>query len=342
MGEDLTSGVWYLVDRSIEYFARIRELAVTYTSEEGSPIHAMDGVSIDICAGEVIGVLGESGSGKSTLASALLRALPPNAAYVGGTILIQGRDLLNLPEKELRSIRGRRISLIPQDPALALNPVMTAGPQIGEVLRAHFPMSAQQRRTRVMELLEEVGFDHPGEIYSAYPHQLSGGQRQRIVIAQAVACRPALLIADEPTSKLDITLQGEIVALLKQIRRQHGTAILAISHDPALFAGFADRIAVMYAGRIVEVGSSAQIFGRPLHPYTQGLVRIAMSAGLVGSNVKARIPAIEGESFDPASVSVGCRFAPRCPERMDICSQRYPSEFLPEPARPVNCFKFGE
>ena len=193
-----------------------------------------------------------------------------------------------------------------------------------------------------MELLREVGFDHPGEIYSAYSHQLSGGQRQRIAIAQAVACRPTLLIADEPTSKLDSTLQAEILALLSQIRRQHGTAILVISHDSTLFAGFADRIAVMYAGRIVEVGSSAEIFGRPLHPYTQALVRIATASMVTGSRARVRLPAIEGESPDPACIPVGCRFEPRCSERMDICSRRYPREFMPQPSRPVNCFKYGE
>ena len=329
------------MDSPSEYCAQVRELAVTYCSEDGGLICALDGISIDIRAGEVAGILGESGCGKSTLASALLGLLAPNAKCEG-TILIRGRDLLNISERELRLIRGRVISLIPQDPALALNPVMTVGSQVGEVLRAHLLLSTRQRRTQVMELLREVGFDHPEEIYSAYPHQLSGGERQRIVIAQAVACRPALLIADEPTSKLDATLQTEIIALLSQIRRQHGTAILAISHDPALFAGFADRIAVMYAGRIVEVGSSARIFGRPLHPYTQALVRIAMSSAVAGSNTRTRLPAIEGESFDPTCIPVGCRFAPRCSERMDVCSRRYPSEFLPEPSRPVNCFKYGE
>jgi oligopeptide/dipeptide ABC transporter ATP-binding protein len=324
-----------------ECLAQIRELAVMYSSEDGGPIRALDGVSFDIRAGEVVGILGESGCGKSTLASALL-GLPAANAKCAGAILIGGGDLLSLSEKELRLLRGRVISLIPQDPALALNPVMTAGSQVSEVLRAHLPLNAQQRRTRVMELLREVGFDSPAEIYSAYPHQLSGGQRQRIAIAQAVACRPALLIADEPTSKLDATLQTEIIALLSQIRRKHGTAILAISHDPALFAGFADRIAVMYAGRIVEVGSSTEIFGRPLHPYTQALVRIAMSSADAGSSARARLPAIEGQPFDPTCIPAGCRFAPRCPERMDVCSLRYPSEFLPEPSRPVNCFKYGE
>ncbi len=320
----------------------MRELTVTYSSEHGEPVHALDGVSIKVRTGEIVGILGESGCGKSTLASALLRLLAPNAKCESGTILLRGRDLLNLSDRELRAIRGREISLIPQDPALSLNPVMTVGSQVGEVLRAHLPLTPQQRRERVMELFGEVGFDHPEEIYSAYPHQLSGGQRQRIAIAQAVACRPALLIADEPTSKLDATLQAEIVALLSQIRRQHGTAILVISHDPTLFAGFADRIAVMYAGRIVEVGSSAEIFGRPLHPYTQALVRIAASSAITGSRARVRLQAIEGESPDPTCIPVGCRFEPRCSERMDVCSRRYPREFMPEPSRPVNCFKYGE
>ena len=320
----------------------MRELTVTYSPEQGVPIRALDGVTIEVRSREIVGILGESGCGKSTLASALLRLLPPHAKCEGGTILFRGRDLLNLPERDLRAIRGREISLVPQDPALSLNPVMTAGLQVGEVLRAHLPLTAEQRRERVLELFREVGFDHPAEIYSAYPHQLSGGQRQRIAIAQAVVCRPALLIADEPTSKLDATLQAGIVALLLQIRRQHGTAILVISHDPTLFAGFADRIAVMYAGRIVEVGSSAEIFGRPLHPYTQALVRIATSSMVTGSSARLRLPAIEGESPDPTCIPIGCRFEPRCSERMEVCSRRYPREFMPEPSRPVNCFKYGE
>jgi peptide/nickel transport system ATP-binding protein len=338
----LDSGVAALVEDPKEQFVQVQELKVAYSPADGAAIRALDGVSIEVHPGEVVGILGESGCGKSTLANALLRLLPPYARCDGGAILVRGRQLLTLSEKEMRAIRGREISLIPQDPALALNPVITAGSQIGEVLRAHLPLNEAQRRERVMELLREVGFIHPEEIYSAYPHQLSGGQRQRIAIAQAVACRPALLIADEPTSKLDATLQSEIVALLSRIRRQHGTAILVISHDPALFAGFADRIAVMYAGRIVEVGSSKAIFGRPLHPYTQALVRIARSSVITTSSARIRVPAIEGESPDPTRILAGCRFEPRCSERMDVCTQRYPREFMPEPSRPVNCFKYGE
>jgi oligopeptide/dipeptide ABC transporter ATP-binding protein len=329
------------VDGSKEYLAQVLELTVTYSPEDVKPIRALDAMSIGIRPGEVVGILGESGCGKSTLASAILRLLPPHAKC-DGTILYGQRDLLRLSEPELRTIRGRQIAQISQDPALSLNPVMTAGSQIGEVLRAHFLLNAHQRPTRVLELLREVGFDHPDEIYSAYPHQLSGGQRQRIAIAQAVACRPALLIADEATSKLDANSQVEIIALLKQIRQQHGTAILVISHDPTVFAGFADRIAVMYAGRIVEVGTSAEIFARPLHPYTQALIRIAVSTVVRRSETRVRFPAIDGESPDPTRVPAGCRFEPRCSERMELCSRTYPREFLPEPSRPVNCFKYGE
>ncbi len=331
-----------LVHGSREVFVQVRDLKVAYYVGRVDPIRALDGITIDIRAGEIVGILGESGCGKSTLASALVRSLAANARCEGGTILLRGSNLLNRSERELRSIRGREISLIPQDPALALNPVMTAGSLVGEVLRAHLQLRAEPRRSRVMELLQEVGFDHPAEIYSAYPHQLSGGQRQRIAIAQAVACRPSLLIADEPTSKLDATLQTEIVALLSKMRQQHGAAILVISHDPALFAGFADRIAVMYAGRIVEAGASTAVFARPLHPYTQALVRIATSAVITESSARVRLPVIEGESPDPTRIPIGCRFEPRCSERREVCSRRYPREFVPEPSRPVNCFNYGE
>ena len=332
-----------MAENSSKKFLEVRDLTVTYFPEGGRPIHAPDGVSIDISAGEVVGILGESGCGKSTLANALVR-LSPSHAKIEGMISFRGRDLLTLPVPELRAIRGRDISLIGQDPALGLNPVMKAGTQIEEVLRAHFPFDRKQRSARGMELLSEVGFDNPAEICFAYPHQLSGGQRQRIAIAQALSCRPVLLIADEPISKLDAPLQAEIIDLLKQIRRQNQTAILLISHDPSLFAGFADRIAVMYAGRVVEVGTTSQIFRQPLHPYTQALVRLASASASTTIDGKpgSKFPAIAGESARPDQIAAGCRFETRCPERMDICSRRYPQEFFPEPSRPVNCFKYGE
>jgi len=319
---------------------QIRSLRVTYATAGGARFAAVDDVSAEIHSGEVVGILGESGCGKSTLANATLRLLPAHAKQEAGEIFLREQDLLKMSEPELRAIRGRELSLIPQDPALSLNPVMNVGSQISEVLRAHLPLHPTERRVRVVELLLEVGFDRPEDIYNAYPHQLSGGQRQRIAISQAIACRPALVIADEPTSKLDAPLQTEIVALLSRIRKNHGTAILLITHDPALLAGLADRIAVMYAGRIVESGVTAEIFRQPLHPYTQALVRLAKSA--IGAPSRKSFPVIDGESPDPAAFPAGCRFEPRCPDRMEICTQRYPQVFLPEPSKPVSCFKYGE
>ena len=323
------------------FLCEVRELCVTYTVRSGAQIRAVDGLGLAIRSGETIGILGESGCGKSTLTNAILGTLPGHAARVQGAVLFRGRDLLTTPESRLRDIRGREIAVISQDPALALNPVMNVGSQISEVLRAHTASSAKDRRARVLELLGEVGFGHPEEIYGAYPHQLSGGQRQRVVIAQAISCRPALLIADEPTSKLDPPLQAEILVLLAKIRSERDVAMVMISHDPAVFAGFVDRVAVMYAGRIVEMGATAQIFRQPLHPYTQALVQIAKST-LAAAQARIRFAAIEGDSPDPAGLPAGCRFHPRCPERMEACSQRYPQVYLPEPSRPVNCFKYGE
>jgi len=325
-----------------EFLCEVRGLSVTYALRDGKRIRAVDDLSLAIRNGEVVGILGESGCGKSTLANAILRLLPGHADSEQGTVLFRDCDLLSMSESKLREIRGREIAVVPQDPALALNPVMNAGSQIAEVLRAHLPLRGRERRARTLQLLSEVGFDRPEDIYGAYPHQLSGGQRQRVAIAQAISCRPALLIADEPTSKLDAPLQAEIIALLAHIRREHGISIVMISHDPAVFAGFADRVAVMYAGRIVEIGTTVQIFRQPLHPYTQALVQIAKSAVTAAPAARVRFAAIEGDSPDPSTLPSGCRFHPRCPERMEICSQRCPQVFLPEPSRPVSCFKYGE
>ena len=311
---------------------------MTYALKDADAVHALDAVSLEIGAGEAVGILGESGSGKTTLANAIMRMLPANATCSGGEILIDDRDLLKLPETELRSIRGRAIAMIPQDPALCLNPVITVGCQILEVLRAHVPLPSKARNARVLELLMEVGFEHPDKIASAYPHQLSGGQRQRVTIAQAMSCRPSLVIADEPTSKLDATLEGETINLLSEIRRQHRTAFLVITHDPGVLAGWVDRIAVMYAGRIVEIGGTKQVLGKPLHPYTQALVQLARSS----EHNKSRLPTIEGNAPNPTDVSVGCRFEPRCSERMERCKVAYPTVSAPESDRQVSCFKYEE
>jgi oligopeptide/dipeptide ABC transporter ATP-binding protein len=332
----------HLSDTSGETLLQIRDLCVTYSPAKAKPVRAVDGVSLEAHSGEVIGILGESGCGKSTLASAVLQLLPSNGKIEGGEIFLRGRDLRSMHERELISVRGREISLIPQDPALSLNPVMTVGVQISEVLRAHLPLKARQRRERVHQLLQEMGFERPAEIYSAYPHQLSGGQRQRIVIAQAISCGPALIIADEPTSKLDSSLQAEIVELLSTICKRYGTAIIIITHDPMLLAGFADHIAVMYGGRIVEIGKCAEIMERPLHPYTQALMRIAKASTIAEGANKKRFPTIEGEVFNPAMLRTGCRFEPRCQERMEVCLHSDPPNRSPEQERLVSCFQYDK
>jgi oligopeptide/dipeptide ABC transporter ATP-binding protein len=325
---------------SIAPLTLVHRLSVTYLSDGAHPIRALDHASLEIQPGEMVGILGESGSGKSTLGAAWLRLLPPDAHYDSGSVQFRGRDLLLLPEHELRRIRGAEIALIPQDPALALNPVISVGDQIAEVLRAHFRMTRRERKTRVEELLAQVGFEQQRQIYRAYPHQLSGGQRQRVVIAQAMACRPALVIADEPTSKLDASLQTEILSLMREIGERHHTAFLLISHDPTVLAGFANRVAVMYSGRIVEEGRTEDIFRRPLHPYTQALVRLT-ARYLPHEGTRARFPAIEGEPPNLAAITVGCPFAARCPGRMQVCTERDLEETTPHPTQRVSCFKYG-
>lgn len=329
----------FSAESSSETIALVSRLLVTYLPEGDPPVRALDQASLDIRPGERVGILGESGSGKSTLAAAFLRLLPANARYDCGSIWFRSRDLLALPETELRRIRGAELALIPQDPALALNPVLSVGNQIAEVIRAHVRITARERKTRVEELLSEVGFDRPQDIHAVYPHQLSGGQRQRVVIAQAMACHPALVIADEPTSKLDASLQGEILTLMRGMSQRHHTAFVLITHDPTVLAGFVDRIAVMYAGRVVEEGSTENIFRRPLHPYTQALLRLS-SRYLAGASVRTRFPVIEGEPPDLTGQGVGCRFASRCPERMQVCTERDLEETTPESSRRVSCFKY--
>jgi oligopeptide/dipeptide ABC transporter ATP-binding protein len=324
-----------------DQLAQIIDLTITYSSGDSPPVRALDRARFEIHRGEVVGVLGESGSGKSTLASAILCTLPPNARYESGNVMFRERNLLTLPDAELRKLRGKEISLVSQDPALALTPVMRVGDQIAEVIRAHIAMSSSKRGHSTEELLHAVGFDEPQLIYSAYPHQLSGGQRQRVAIAQAIACRPSLVIADEPTSKLDAALQAEVLSLLGEIRKQYGTAFLIISHDPTIFPGFADRIVVMYAGRIVEQGTTEDIFRRPLHPYTEALIRLSERHLLTSRNSRVRLPAIKGEAPDLTRIGAGCRFEPRCPEAMPMCASCDPRVLMPEPSRQVSCFKYG-
>jgi oligopeptide/dipeptide ABC transporter ATP-binding protein len=318
------------------HLLRVENLSVSYSSA-GQSVHAVRHASFSIGVGEVVGILGESGSGKSTLALSLTRMLPANARYETGTVIFGGRNLLQLTEKQLAAVRGAEIAIIWQDPALALNPVMRVGEQLAEVLRAHGRGDRGDRKLRVRELLAEVGFEQPAEVARAYPHQLSGGQRQRVGIAQALCCRPALVIADEPTSKLDAALQVEILALLSELRKRHRMACLIISHDPAVFEAWADRMLVMYAGEIVEEGTSEQVFARPLHPYSQALVHLSRPAL---APPRHHLPVIAGDPPDLNRLPAGCSFEPRCVERMKVCAGSPPGQSTPEANRQVSCFKY--
>jgi len=320
---------------------RVSGLGVNYASPDGTPVKVLRQLDLEIAPREVVGLLGESGSGKSTLARSILRLLPASAR-VDGSIRFRGADLLQLPEKQLRRIRGARISLIHQEPGLALSPVMRAGDQIAEVIRAHRKLGREACKLEIESILREVQLVDVERICAAYPHQLSGGELHRVAIAQALACRPDLIIADEPTRSLDVTVQAEVLDVLQNLNRRFGTAILFITHNPALLAGFADRVAVMYAGRVVEIGSGTRVFGRPLHPYTRGLLDLVpRSARPEYSATADRLPTIPGGPPDLKSLNQGCAFEPRCSRRTEICRTENPEELTPEAGHRVSCFNHG-
>jgi oligopeptide/dipeptide ABC transporter ATP-binding protein len=323
---------------------KVRSLRVEFVEPEGRRIRAVNGASLEVRHGEVLGMLGESGSGKSTIAKALLRLLPKTAEIREGAIEFEGNDLLQLSEREMQKLRGARIARVPQEPGLALNPVMKVGEQIAEVIRAHRDWSWQHCREEAGTLLERVRLkSRDRRMYDAYPHQLSGGQQQRVVIAQALACEPALLTADEPTASLDCGTEEEILTLLGELKAEKKMALLLITHDPRILRGLADRVAVMYGGRVVEDGSLDQVFHSPQHPYTKALLACvppepeesARAAGI------RRLPTIDGSAPDPEFVSTGCTFAPRCTHRVEVCETRPPSAVETEDERRVECFLYG-
>jgi len=326
----------------MEPLLEVQNLNVRYRTRAGADVFALTEASLRIAPGEIVGVLGESGSGKSTLAASLLAMLPVNAAIDDGTVLLQGTNLLKLGRGELARVRGSRISLIYQEPSVALHPTMRVGVQIEEILRAHSVDSRDERRHKVRELLDSIFVADAERIYSSYPHQLSGGQRQRIAIAQAIACKPNLLVADEPTASLDPVTQREILELLKKLQRERNLAILFITHSLELLDGFADRVVVMYAGRIVEDGEAREVLSSPQHPYTQALLKCRPRLERIEKALSdSRIPVILGEPPGLSGRVQGCEFEPRCPERMQICRERVPEFSNSENGGKVRCFKFG-
>ncbi len=319
----------------------IHDLRVSFERNGLPSTAALRGVSFDLRAGEVVGLLGESGCGKTTLGLSLLRLLPANSGVETGRVEFRGKNLCALKEPELERIRGAEISMVFQEPGVSLNPVMRVGEQIADAVHIHRGGPRRRCREEAATALAQTRLEDASRIYASYPHELSGGQRQRVLIALALACQPAVVIADEPTASLDTTTQAEIVELFRELRKELGLSILWITHNPALLARIADRILVMYAGRIVESGPLPRIFSEPLHPYTRALLESRPRAQFQANGRKARLPVIPAEPQGPASLPCGCAFAPRCPERMEVCTSREPNEVQPDSARKVCCFKYG-
>ena len=298
-------------------------------------LRAVDGVSFEVERGETVGLVGESGCGKSVSALAVMRLLPPNARVTSGRLLFDGEDLLGLSESAMRRIRGKQISLIQQEPMTSLNPVLSIGAQIAEVIRRHERVSRAASRRRVVELLELVRIPDAARRYDDYPHNLSGGMRQRVMIAMAVACNPRLLIADGPTTALDVTIQAQVLDLLDDLRRELGMAVLLITHDLGVVAQWADRVAVMYAGRIVEQAGIKPFFAEPLHPYSRGLLGARVDVDTEEHYLSDRLTEIPG-SVGSAAGEQGCSFAPRCPIVVPGCRLK-PPPLVVEGERAVAC-----
>ena len=306
----------------------------TYFFTAGGLVKAVDDVSFAISAGETLALVGESGCGKSMTALSILRLLPDPGRVVGGEIRLDGHDLLRLPASEMRRIRGNDVSMIFQEPMTSLNPVLRIGEQIAEALRLHQGDNPRQALEQAAELLNQVGISDPTRRLRDYPHQLSGGQRQRVMIAIALACDPHLLIADEPTTALDVTIQAQIMDLLLQLKEERRMAMLLISHDLGVVAGNADRLAVMYAGQIVESGSVDQVFSNPLHPYTQGLLQCIPRLGH-----KQPLTAIPGQLPDLVQRADGCLFLERCPGPQRPCGHQVPELREIETGHQVRCWR---
>ena len=296
-------------------------------------VRAVDDVSLAVSRGRVLGLVGESGSGKTVTGFSIIRLVDPPGRIVGGSILFQGRDLAHLSEREMRDLRGSRIAMIFQDPMMTLNPVLRIDTQMIEAVQAHDRVSRAEARARARDALGMVGIPSPDERLAAYPHQFSGGMRQRVAIAIALLHHPDLLIADEPTTALDVTIQAQILAEVQKLAAQHGTALIWITHDLAVVAGLADEIAVMYAGRVVETGDAAAVLDRPLHPYTHGLIGSVPSRNKRGEKLRQ----IPGMTPSLLNLPVGCAFRTRCTNADAACEQD-PAESEPVPGQVVRCF----
>jgi len=315
----------------------VRDLRIRFVTREGI-VHAVNGVSFDLLPGEVLGILGESGSGKTVTLRALIGLLPPGRTQIDGSLHVVGLDLAQLTEAELTDLRGTRIAMIFQEPMIALDPVFTIGEQIGETVIRHEGVSARAARARALELLELVQIPSAARRLKAYPHEMSGGMRQRAMIALALSCRPSVLLADEPTTALDVTVQIQIILLLRQLQRELGMAVIFVTHDVGVAVEIADRLAVMYAGRFVETGPAAAVIRSPRHPYTEGL----LASTVHGSVRDRRLQAIPGMPPALTDLPPGCAFAPRCRHVASRCVAAPPPEHHVSPDHMTRCVRAAD
>lgn len=318
-----------------ERILEIKDLVVHYITEEGT-VEAVNGLNFGIDYGETMGLVGETGAGKTTTALSMLRLVPnPPGKIISGEIYFEGENILTKTEEEIRQIRGNKISMIFQDPMTSLNPVMSVGDQIAEGIQIHQKLNEKDSKDKALKMLEMVGI--PGERYHEFPHQFSGGMKQRVIIAIALACNPTLLIADEPTTALDVTIQAQVLELMRNLKEEFNTAMLMITHDLGVVADSCDKVAVMYAGEIIEYAIIEKLFESPSHPYTKGLFGSIPS---LDSDVD-RLEPIRGLMPDPTDLPSGCRFHPRCPHSKDICSVENPMYTEISEEHIVKCHMFG-
>lgn len=321
----------------MENILEIRNLKTYYLSREGE-VKAVDGVNMAVRYDESFGVIGESGSGKSTVGLSILRLVPHPGKILDGTILFEGEDLLKKTDEEMRQIRGGKIAMVFQDPMSSLNPVLTIGDQLGEAIRLHQICEDDEVQNRVIEALKSVGISHADRIINGYPHELSGGMRQRVMIAMAISCRSSILIADEATTNLDVTIQAQILDLIRNLKEQLKMSVILVTHDLGVIAENCDRVAVMYAGKVMEISACMDIFYKPLHPYTSALIK---SFPHIEANIE-RFTEIRGSVPRLVDPPDGCRFEDRCDFSIDMCSKESPPMLECEPGHWVSCFRAKE
>lgn len=318
---------------------QVKDLKTHFFTDEGV-VKAVDGITYDVEAGETLGLVGESGCGKSVSALSILRLIPtPPGRIVGGEVIFEGEDLLQVDEDEIRNVRGNRIAMVFQEPMTSLNPVLTIGRQLTEALELHMKMDGAAATERAIGLLEMVGISDAATRIDDYPHQFSGGMRQRVMISMALSCNPNLLLADEPTTALDVTIQAQVLEVMARLSRELGTAVIIITHNLGVVARYADRVNVMYAGKIVESAGAKEVYGKPLHPYTVGLLK---SVPRLDEERRSKLEPIEGTPPDLVNMPPGCSFYPRCTHRTDQCATEMPALAEAEERHTVACWNWQQ